>query len=158
MLSFSDYITENHNPYVLGRILTFKGSDTDDCFDALVVRSETPHGAILLVLSKGHPDCGQLINSSSLPSDLEPTPVNTRRLPRTDYFFQNSAPAPIKRVEYHDHKKLKEGLDEDIGHSALQYYQSRYRSLKHREDIKEKLNLIIELLLTDQRDSNVRFI
>ena len=64
MKSFKNYITENDNPLTLGRLL--KIQDHDNSFDALVVRSQTAEGAVLLVLSTDHSDVGTLINSKSL--------------------------------------------------------------------------------------------
>jgi hypothetical protein len=156
MKSFKNYITENDNPLTLGRLL--KIQDHDNSFDALVVRSQTAEGAVLLVLSTDHSDVGTLINSKSLSVDTVYKIINPNRIPVQNYFFQNSNPQPIKRVEYHDRKGIKEDLEEDVERSALLYFQSQYRQLKRRDDLNKKMNLIIEMLLTDFDDRRNRFI
>ena len=153
MKSFKHYITENDNPFSLGRILTI--TTETDSFDVLVVRSETMSGAILLVLSKDHPDCASLINSKNIDSLVNIHTVNQNRVPITNYFFQQSSPAPIKRVEYHDTRKE---VKEDVERTALTYFQSKYRKLKNRDKVNGKLNLICEMLLTDYDDYRMRFI
>jgi len=158
MKSFKYFITENENPFTLGRILTI--TTAEDTFDALVVRSELPTGAILLVLTKSHPDCGSLINSKNIDDILNIHTINQNRVPITTYFFQQSSPAAIKRIEYHDKSKnVKEDVEtEDVERSALVYFQTKYRNLKRKDATNDKLNLICEMLLTDYDDFRNRFI
>ena len=151
-------INENTNPLELGRIINIYNEDEHLDIDVLVVRSETPEGAILLVLTKTHPDVGSLINSKSLPDNSEFNIINNNRIPINNYFFQNSNPAPIKKIEYHDKNKLKENLDEDINHNTLLFFQSKYRTLKNKSAIDAKLNLLIELILSEMDDTKIRFI
>jgi hypothetical protein len=100
-----------------------------------------------------------VINSKSLPSDTEYVIINQRHIPNQSYFFQNPHSDKIKRVEYHDPKKLNENevLDEEIERSAVLYFQSAYRRLKQRDATHDKLNLILEILLTDADDYRNRF-
>jgi hypothetical protein len=156
MKSFKNYIVENDNPLTLGRLLKIK--DDGDSFDALVVRSQTSEGAVLLVLSADHPDVGTLISSKSLSIDTVYKIINPARIPVQNYFFQNSNPQPIKRVEYHDRKGIKEDIEEDVERSALLYFQSQYRNMKRGDDLNKKMNLIIEMLLTEFDDQRNRFI
>ena len=151
-------INENTNPLELGRIINIYNEDKHLDIDVLVVRSETPEGAILLVLTKTHPDVGSLINSKSLPDNSEFNIINNNRIPISNYFFQNSNPAPIKKIEYHDKNKLKENLDEDINRNTLLFFQSKYRTLKNKSAIDAKLNLLIELILSEMDDTKIRFI
>lgn len=155
MKSFSNYIIESENPLSLGRLLNVISSK--DNFLCLVVRSETPDGAILLVLSPEHPDVGNLINSKNIENSKFEI-INKNRIPITNYFFQNSNPRPVKKIEFHDEKKLKENIEEDIHRSALLYFESKYRTLKNKDATNEKLNLILELLFSDMDDSKFRFI
>jgi len=155
MKSFKNYIVESDNPLSLGRILNVHvGEETLLC---LVVRSETPDGAILLILSPDNPNVGNLINSKSL-ENAQFDVIKKNILPQTNYFFQNQNPTPIKRIEYHDKPKIKENIDEDITKTALLYFQSKYRSLKNKDATNEKLNLILELLFSEFDDSRIRFI
>ncbi|MEK9774347.1 MAG: hypothetical protein VW380_01655 [Candidatus Woesearchaeota archaeon] len=151
-------INENTNPLELGRIINIYNEDEHLDIDVLVVRSETPEGAILLVLTKTHPDVGSLINSKSLPDNSEFNIINNNRIPISNYFFQNSNPAPIKKIEYHDKNKLKENIDEDINRNTLLFFQSKYRTLKNKSAIDAKLNLLIELILSEMDDTKIRFI
>lgn len=151
-------INENTNPLELGRIINIYNEDKHLDIDVLVVRSETLEGAILLVLTKTHPDVGSLINSKSLPDNSEFNIINNNRIPISNYFFQNSNPAPIKKIEYHDKNKLKENIDEDINRNTLLFFQSKYRTLKNKSAIDEKLNLLIELILSEMDDTKIRFI
>ena len=151
-------INENTNPLELGRIINIYNEDKHLDIDVLVVRSETPEGAILLVLTKTHPDVGSLINSKSLPDNSEFNIINNNRIPISNYFFQNSNPTPIKKIEYHDKNKLKENIDEDINRNTLLFFQSKYRTLKNKSAIDEKLNLLIELILSEMDDTKIRFI
>src|SRR6056300_916431 len=151
-------LNESNNPLELGRIINIYNEDKHLDIDVLVVRSETPEGAILLVLTKTHPDVGSLINSKSLPDNSEFNIINKNRIPVSNYFFQNSNPAPIKKIEYHDKNKLKENINEDINRNALLYFQSKYRTLKNKSAIDAKLNLLIELILSEMDDTRMRFI
>jgi hypothetical protein len=151
-------INENTNPLELGRIINIYNEDEHLDIDVLVVRSETLEGAILLVLTKTHPDVGSLINSKSLPDNSEFNIINNNRIPISNYFFQNSNPAPIKKIEYHDKNKLKENIDEDINRNTLLFFQSKYRTLKNKSAIDAKLNLLIELILSEMDDTKIRFI
>ena len=155
MKSFKRYLTENENPFVLGRLLKVKISD--DLFCALVIRVEQAVAA-LLVVSPDHDDCMNILNSKNLPVDTKYEIINQHRMPIQSYFFQNQKNEKIKRIEYHEPKKVSEKLDEDIERSALVYYQSKYRKLRNRDETHEKLNLIIEMLLTDADDYRLRFI
>ena len=154
MKSFNNYIIENENPLSLGRLLKVISNETS--FLCLVVRSETPDGAIMLVLSPEHPDVGNLVNSKNIENSKFKI-INKNRIPITNYFFQNSNPRPVKKIEYHD-EKIKEDIDEDIHRSALLYYQSKYRALKNKDATNEKLNLILEILFSDMNNSKLRFI
>jgi hypothetical protein len=150
------YLPENTNPFILSRLLKVKLPD--DEFTALVVKVEQ-NAAALLVVDPDHPDCMSVINSKSLPSDTEYVIINQRHIPNQSYFFQNPHSDKIKRVEYHDPKKLNEDevLDEEIERSAVLYFQSAYRRLKQRDATHDKLNLILEILLTDADDYRNRF-
>jgi len=151
-------LNENNNPLELGRIINIYNEDEHLDIDVLVVRSETPEGAILLVLTKTHPDVGSLINSKYLPDNSKFNIINHNRIPIINYFFQNSNLGPIKKIEYHDKNKLKENIDEDINRNALLYFQSKYRTLKNKSAIDAKLNLLIELILSEMDDTRMRFI
>ena len=155
MKSFKTYITENDSPFVLGKVLQVKLPD--DEFTVLVVKVEQA-AAALLVVSPEHKDCQTVISSKSLPIDVKYHIPNHRRMPIQSYFFQNPSAEKVKRIEYHEPKKISEELCEDIERSALLYYQQKYRSLRHRDDDHSKLNLIIEILLTDADDHRSRFI
>jgi hypothetical protein len=155
MKSFKSYLTENDNPFVLGRVLQVKLPD--DEFTALVVRVEQA-AAALLVVSPEHNDCMTVISSKNLPIDVKYKIPNHRRMPIQSYFFQTASTDKVKRIEYHEPKKISEELCEDVERSALLYYQQKYRSLRHKDDDHSKLNLIIEILLTDADDHRSRFI
>ena len=154
MKSFIKYVKENENPLSLGRLVRIQSGDENIL--VLVVRSENPKGAVLLVLSPEHPDAGTLINSKNL-IDAKFDVINKNRIPITNYFFQSNNLAPIKRIEYHDKEKLKESIDEDVERSAFIYFQQKYRAIKNKDDISKKLNLIIEMMLTDFDDTRLRF-
>ena len=155
MKSFKSYLTENDNPFVLGRVLQVRLPD--DEFTALVVRVEQA-AAALLVVSPEHNDCMTVISSKNLPIDVKYKIPNHRRMPIQSYFFQTASTDKVKRIEYHEPKKINEELCEDVERSTLLYYQQKYRSLRHKDDDHSKLNLIIEILLTDADDHRSRFI
>lgn len=155
MKSFKSYLTENDNPFVLGRVLQVRLPD--DEFTVLVVRVEQA-AAALLVVSPEHNDCMTVISSKNLPIDVKYKIPNHRRMPIQSYFFQTASTDKVKRIEYHEPKKINEELCEDVERSALLYYQQKYRSLRHKDDDHSKLNLIIEILLTDADDHRSRFI
>ena len=171
MKSFKHYLTENDNPFILGRLL--KVSLSDDEFTALVVRVEH-NVAALLVVTPDHRDCMTIINSNSL-SNPEYDIINHRRVPIQSYFYQSIKTDRIKRIEYHEPKKINEAssvetfgntedstrtnkLDEDIERSAVLYFQSVYKRLKNRDATNDKLNLILEIMLTDADDYRIRFL
>jgi len=171
MKSFKHYLTENDNPFILGRLL--KVSLSDDEFTALVVRVEH-NVAALLVVTPDHRDCMTIINSNSL-SNPEYDIINHRRVPIQSYFYQSIKTDRVKRIEYHEPKKINETssvetfgntedstrtdkLDEDIERSAVLYFQSVYKRLKNRDATNDKLNLILEIMLTDADDYRIRFL
>jgi len=161
MKSFKKYIVEDNNPFELGRIVEIYNEDENLNFYVLVVRSENRNGAILLVISPQHQDVGNLINSKSLPAGTEFNIINQNRIPITNYFFQSQNFAPIKRIEYHDNeKKLKEeleqsGISEELDSASFSYYLNTYRRIKNKDKINEKLNLILEILFSDQAGRKV---
>ena len=64
----------------------------------------------------------------------------------------------MKRVEYHPVKEsIDDILSEDIERSAVVYFQQKYRNLKNKDATNDKLNLILEILLTDHDDHRIRF-
>jgi hypothetical protein len=155
MKSFKRYLIENDNPFVLGRLL--KVQVNDEVFAALVIKVEQAVAA-LLVVTPEHDDCMTILSSKNLPSDTQYHIINQHRLPIQSYFYQSPNTDKIKRIEYHEPKKVNEELDEDVERSALLYFQSKYRSLKNKDETHQKLNLIIEMLLTDFDDHRLRFI
>ena len=70
------------------------------------------------------------------------------RLPETRYFFQKSAPEQnIKSIEYH-----KSELKEEIQRSDIQLWWSRARKLRKTEETNERLDLVLEILLSEQME------
>ena len=70
------------------------------------------------------------------------------RLPETRYFFQKSAAEQnIKSIEYH-----KNELKEEIQRSDIQLWWSRARKLRKTEETSERLDLVLEILLSEQME------
>jgi hypothetical protein len=70
------------------------------------------------------------------------------RAPETHYFFQKSAAEQnIKSIEYH-----KSELKEDISRSDIQLWWSRARKLRKTEETNERLDLVLEILLSEQME------
>ena len=156
MKSFKRYLTEDKNPLTAGQCLLMKQNNVE--YDVLCVRSAIPI-AIILVTDHRHPDYANLISTEDF--ELETTqfkihPKIQNRIPITTYLFQQKNLAPVKKVEYHDtSKKLKESISEDLDTGSYHYMLSQYRSLKRKDKINEKLNLIIEILLSSENERRV---
>ena len=153
MKSFKEHI---QNPLSAGQLLIMIQDEKK--YSVLCVRSELPVGAIILITDPNHKDYGNLVNTKSLQDTRFIIHKDLRsRLPITNYLFQTTNAKPIKRIEYHD---VKEGIDlsEDLERTALLYFQSKYRTLRKRDKVNEKLELIIEMLLSEYDEYRVRFI
>ena len=67
-------------------------------------------------------------------------------MPETRYFFQKSAAGQnIKSIEYH-----KSELKEDISRSDVSLWWSRARKLRKTEETNQRLDLVLEILLSEQ--------
>jgi hypothetical protein len=156
MKSFKEHI---QNPLSAGQLLIM--IQDEKRYSVLCVRSELPVGAIILITDPNHKDYGNLVNTKSLQDtrfvihqDLQ------SRLPITTYLFQTTNSKPIKRIEYHDVEEGVEemNLSEDLERAALLYFQGKYRTLKRKDKVNEKLELIIEMLLSEYDEYRVRFV
>ena len=145
MKSFKEKLEESQmNLYSLGNIL--KVVNEKDSFRGLVV-SNRGSQAVLLVLTGEN--TGDLVNTESL-QDYDINIVNEMkgRLPENCYFFQKSAAEQnIKSIEYH-----KSELKEDISRSDIQLWWSRARKLRKTEETNERLDLVLEILLSEQME------
>jgi len=145
MLSFKEKLNEAQlNPYSLGNILRVKNTEED--FRALVVSSRG-NSAVLLVLTGEN--TGDLINTESLQNyELDIVIEMKGRLPETRYFFQKSAAERnIKSIEYH-----KNELKEEIHRGDVSLWWSRARNLRKTEKTNERLDLVLEILLSEQME------
>jgi len=145
MLSFKEKLNEVQlNLYSLGNILRVRNSE--EGFRALVVSSRG-NSAVLLVLTGEN--TGDLLNTESLQNyEMDIVIEMQGRLPETRYFFQKSAAEQkIKSIEYH-----KSELKEDISRSDIQLWWSRARKLRKTEETNERLDLVLEILLSEQME------
>jgi len=143
MLSFKEKLNEGQlNLYSLGNILRVR--NTEEGFRALVVSSRG-NSAVLLVLTGEN--TGDLINTESLQDyDISIVSEMEGRVPENRYFFQKSAAEQnIKSIEYH-----KNELKEEIQRSDIQLWWSRARKLRKTEETNERLDLVLEILLSEQ--------
>ena len=154
MKSFKQY---QQNPLSSGRLLTMKTSDSE--YTVLCVRSETPRGAIILIVDPDHENFGQLVNTKEIEAHFVVPSALKSVLPISNYLYQSIEVSPnVKRVEYHPVKEsIDDILSEDIERSAVVYFQQKYRNLKNKDATNDKLNLILEILLTDHDDHRIRF-
>ena len=102
---------------------------------------------MLLVLTGEN--TGDLVHTESLEDyDISIVSEMEGRLPETRYFFQKSAAEQnIKSIEYH-----KNELKEDISRSDIQLWWSRARKLRKTEETNERLDLVLEILLSEQME------
>ena len=143
MKSFKEKLEENQmNLYSLGNIL--KVANEKESFRGLVV-SNRGSQAVLLVLTGEN--TGDLVNTESLQDyDISIVREMEGRMPETRYFFQKSAAERnIKSIEYHK-SELKEG----ISRSDISLWWSRARKLRKTEETNERLDLVLEILLSEQ--------
>ena len=150
MKSFKEKIAESKaSPYSLGNIL--RVTKPDEGYRALVVSSK-PHQAPLLVLTGEK--TGDLVSSESLQDyDISIVHEMEGRLPETRYFFQKSAAERnIKSIEYH-----KKELKEDIHQGDISLWWNRARSLRKTEKTNERLDLVLEILLSEQMERRLVF-
>ena len=69
-------------------------------------------------------------------------------MPETRYFFQKSASEQnIKSIEYH-----KSELKEEIQRSDVSIWWNRARKLHKTEETNERLDLVLEILLSEQME------
>ena len=69
-------------------------------------------------------------------------------MPENRYFFQKSAAEQkIKSIEYH-----KNELKEDISRSDISLWWSRAGKLRKTEETNERLDLVLEILLSEQME------
>ena len=145
MLSFKERLNEGQlNLYSLGNILRVR--NTEEGFRALVVSSRG-NSAVLLVLTGEN--TGDLVHTESLQDyDISIVSEMEGRMPETRYFFQKSAAEQkIKSIEYH-----KSELKEDISRSDIQLWWSRARKLRKTEETNKRLDLVLEILLSEQME------
>jgi len=145
MLSFKEKLNEGQlNLYSLGNILRVR--NTEEGFRALVVSSRG-NSAVLLVLTGEN--TGDLLNTESLQNyEMNIVSEMQNRLPETRYIFQKSAAERnIKSIEYH-----KSELKEDISRSDIQLWWSRARKLRKTEETNKRLDLVLEILLSEQME------
>ena len=150
MLSFKEKLQESQvSPYSLGNIL--RVTNSEEGYRALVVSSK-PHQALLLLLTGAK--TGDLVSSESLQDyDLSIVSEMEGRLPETRYFFQKSAAERnIKSIEYY-----KKELKEDIHQGDISLWWSRARSLRKTEKTNERLDLVLEILLSEQMERRLVF-
>jgi hypothetical protein len=145
MKSFKEKLEESQmNLYSLGNIL--KVANENEPFRGLVV-SNRGSQAVLLVLTGEN--TGDLVNTESLQDyDISIVREMEGRLPENRYFFQKSAAERnIKSIEYH-----KNELKEDISRSDISLWWSRARKLRKTEETNERLDLVLEILLSEQME------
>ena len=150
MLSFKEKLQESQvSPYSLGNIL--RVTNSEEGYRTLVVSSK-PHQALLLVLTGEK--TGDLVSSESLQDyDISIVREMEGRLPETRYFFQKSAAERnIKSIEYH-----KKELKEDIHQGDISLWWNRARSLRKTEKTNERLDLVLEILLSEQMERRLVF-
>ena len=145
MLSFKQKLEESQaSPYSLGNIL--RVTNEKENFRGLVV-SNRGSQAVLLVLTGEN--TGDLVNTESLQDyDISIVSEMEGRVPENRYFFQKSASEQnIKSIEYH-----KSELKEEIQRSDIQLWWSRARKLRKTEETNERLDLVLEILLSEQME------
>ena len=145
MLSFKQKLEESRvSPYSLGNIL--RVVNEKESFRGLVI-SNRGSQAVLLVLTGEN--TGDLVHTESL-QDYYISIVSEMEgsIPETRYFFQKSAAEQkIKSIEYH-----KSELKEDISRSDIQLWWSRARKLRKTEETNKRLDLVLEILLSEQME------
>ena len=145
MLSFKQKLEESQaSPYSLGNIL--RVTNENENFRGLVV-SKRGSQAVLLVLTGEN--TGDLLNTERLQNyELDIVIEMKGRLPETRYFFQKSAAERnIKSIEYH-----KNELKEEIHRGDVSLWWSRARNLRKTEKTNERLDLVLEILLSVQME------
>ena len=145
MLSFKQKLEESRvSPYSLGNIL--RVVNEKESFRGLVI-SNRGSQAVLLVLTGEN--TGDLVHTESLQDyDISIVSEMEGRMPETRYFFQKSAAEQkIKSIEYH-----KSELKEDISRSDIQLWWSRARKLRKTEETNKRLDLVLEILLSEQME------
>jgi hypothetical protein len=145
MLSFKQKLEESQaSPYSLGNIL--RVTNEKENFRGLVV-SNRGSQAVLLVLTGEN--TGDLVHTESLEDyDISIVSEMEGRVPENRYFFQKSAAEQnIKSIEYH-----KSEMKEDISLSDIQLWWSRARKLRKTEETNERLDLVLEILLSEQME------
>ena len=145
MLSFKQKLEESRvSPYSLGNIL--RVVNEKESFRGLVI-SNRGSQAVLLVLTGEN--TGDLVHTESLQDyDIIIVSEMEGRMPETRYFFQKSAAEQkIKSIEYH-----KSELKEDISRSDIQLWWSRARKLRKTEETNKRLDLVLEILLSEQME------
>ena len=150
MKSFKEKLEESQmNLYSLGNIL--RVTNEKEFFRGLVV-SNRGSQAVLLVLTGEN--TGDLVNTESLQNyDIRIVNEMEGRLPETRYFFQKSAAERyIKSIEYH-----KNELKEDISRSDISLWWSRARKLRKTEETNERLDLVLEILLSEQMERRLMY-
>ena len=145
MLSFKQKLEESRvSPYSLGNIL--RVVNEKESFRGLVI-SNRGSQAVLLVLTGEN--TGDLVHTESLQDyDISIVSEMGGSIPETRYFFQKSAAEQkIKSIEYH-----KSELKEDISRSDIQLWWSRARKLRKTEETNKRLDLVLEILLSEQME------
>ena len=145
MLSFKQKLEESRvSPYSLGNIL--RVVNEKESFRGLVI-SNRGSQAVLLVLTGEN--TGDLVHTESLQDyDISIVSEMEGSIPETRYFFQKSAAEQkIKSIEYH-----KSELKEDISRSDIQLWWSKARKLRKTEETNERLDLVLEILLSKQME------
>jgi len=145
MKSFKEKLKESQaSPYSLGNILRVTNEKKN--FRGLVVFNRGSQ-AVLLVLTGEN--TGDLVHTESLQDyDISIVSEMEGRVPENRYFFQKSAAEQnIKSIEYH-----KNELKEDISRSDIQLWWSRARKLRKTEETNERLDLVLEILLSEQME------
>ena len=145
MKSFKEKLEESKaSPYSLGNIL--KITNEKENFRGLVV-SNRGSQAVLLVLTGEN--TGDLVHTESLQDyDISIVIEMEGRLPENRYFFQKSAAERnIKSIEYH-----KNELKEEIHRGDVSLWWSRARNLRKTEKTNERLDLVLEILLSEQME------
>ncbi|RZO43497.1 MAG: hypothetical protein EVA80_12285 [Proteobacteria bacterium] len=145
MLSFKQKLEESRvSPYSLGNIL--RVVNEKESFRGLVI-SNRGSQAVLLVLTGEN--TGDLVHTESLQDyDISIVSEMEGSIPETRYFFQKSAAEQkIKSIEYH-----KSELKEDISRSDIQLWWSRARKLRKTEETNKRLDLVLEILLSEQME------
>ena len=145
MKSFKEKLEESQmNLYSLGNIL--RVTNKKESFRGLVVSNRGSQAVLLLLTGE---NTGDLVNTESL-KDYNISIVSEMegRLPENRYFFQRSAAERnIKSIEYH-----KSELKEDISRSDVSLWWSRARKLRKTEETNESLDLVLEILLSEQME------